>query len=111
MLEVLGQEYIRTARAKGLREVVVLCRHALKNALILMVTVVGLQVGLLLGGSVITETVFAYPGIGSLVVSAISARDTPLVQGCVLVISTGFILVNLIVDVSYAFIDPRVRLV
>jgi len=111
MLEVLGQEYIRTARAKGLREVVVLCRHALKNALIPMVTVVGLQVGLLLGGSVITETVFAYPGIGSLVVSAISARDTPLVQGCVLVISTGFILVNLIVDVSYAFIDPRVRLV
>jgi ABC-type dipeptide/oligopeptide/nickel transport system permease component len=110
MLDVLGQDYIRTARAKGLMEVVVLGRHALKNALIPMVTVVGLQVGLLLGGSVITETVFAYPGIGQLIVSAIGARDTPLVQGCVVVIATGFILVNLIVDVSYALIDPRIRL-
>ncbi len=110
MLDVLGQDYIRTARAKGLMEVVVLGRHALKNALIPMVTVVGLQVGLLLGGSVITETVFAYPGIGQLIVSAIGARDTPLVQGCVVVIATGFILVNLIVDLSYALIDPRIRL-
>jgi ABC-type dipeptide/oligopeptide/nickel transport system permease component len=110
MLDVLGQDYIRTARAKGLMEVVVLGWHALKNALIPMVTVVGLQVGLLLGGSVITETVFAYPGIGQLIVSAIGARDTPLVQGCVVVIATGFILVNLIVDVSYALIDPRIRL-
>jgi peptide/nickel transport system permease protein len=110
MLEVLGQEYVRTARAKGLRELLVLGRHALRNALIPMVTVLGLQVGLLLGGSVITETIFSYPGLGQLVVSAISARDTPLVQGCVLVTAGGFILVNLLVDLSYALIDPRIRL-
>jgi peptide/nickel transport system permease protein len=110
MLEVLGQDYVRTARAKGLQEVVVLGRHALRNALVPMVTVVGLQVGLLLGGSVITETIFAYPGIGQLVVSAISARDTPVVQGCVLLTAGAFILVNLLVDISYALIDPRIRL-
>jgi peptide/nickel transport system permease protein len=110
MLEVLSQDYLRTARAKGLREVVVVGRHALRNALVPVLTVVGLQVGLLIGGSVITETVFAYPGIGQLVVSAISARDTPLVQGCVLVTASGFILTNLVVDVSYLFIDPRLRL-
>jgi ABC-type dipeptide/oligopeptide/nickel transport system permease component len=110
MLEVLQADYVRTARAKGLREVVVLGRHAFKNALLPMLTVVGLQVGLLLGGSVITETVFAYPGVGQLVVSAIGARDTPVVQGCVLVTAAGFILVNLLVDVSYALADPRVRL-
>jgi ABC-type dipeptide/oligopeptide/nickel transport system permease component len=110
MLEVLRQEYVRTARAKGLREAIVVGRHALRNALVPVVTVVGLQVGLLIGGSVITETVFAYPGVGQLVVSAISARDTPLVQGCVLVTASGFILVNLLVDVSYVLIDPRIRL-
>lgn len=110
MLEVLNQDYVRTARAKGVAERWVLARHALRNALIPMVTVVGLQVGLLLGGSVITETVFGYPGVGQLVVSAISARDTPLVQACVLVTASGFILVNLLVDVSYVLIDPRVRL-
>jgi ABC-type dipeptide/oligopeptide/nickel transport system permease component len=110
MLEVLGQDYVRTARAKGVRELAVLGRHALRNALVPMVTVVGLQVGLLLGGSVITETVFAYPGVGQLVVSAISARDTPLVQACVLVTASGFLLVNLLVDLSYALIDPRIRL-
>ena len=110
MLEVLNQDYVRTARAKGVAERWVLARHALRNALIPMITVVGLQVGLLLGGSVITETVFGYPGVGQLVVSAISARDTPLVQACVLVTATGFILVNLLVDVSYVLIDPRVRL-
>jgi peptide/nickel transport system permease protein len=110
MLEVLGQDYVRTARAKGVRELWVLGRHALRNALVPMVTVIGLQVGLLLGGSVITETVFSYPGVGQLVVSAISARDTPLVQACVLVTASGFILVNLLVDVSYALIDPRIRL-
>jgi peptide/nickel transport system permease protein len=110
MLEVLGQDYIRTARAKGLREIAVLTRHAMKNALIPMVTVIGLQVGLLLGGSVITETIFAYPGIGQLVVSAIGARDTPIVQGCVLLTAGGFILVNLVVDLSYGFLDPRIRL-
>jgi ABC-type dipeptide/oligopeptide/nickel transport system permease component len=110
MLEVLRQDYVRTARAKGLREAIVVGRHALRNALVPVVTVVGLQVGLLVGGSVITETVFAYPGVGQLVVSAISARDTPLVQGCVLVTASGFILVNLLVDVSYVLIDPRIRL-
>jgi ABC-type dipeptide/oligopeptide/nickel transport system permease component len=110
MLEVLGQDYVRTARAKGVAERWVLARHALRNALIPMVTVIGLQVGLLLGGSVITETVFGYPGVGQLVVSAISARDTPLVQACVLVTASGFILVNLLVDVSYVLIDPRIRL-
>ncbi len=110
MLEVLRQDYVRTARAKGLREAIVVGRHALRNALVPVVTVVGLQVGLLIGGSVITETVFAYPGVGQLVVSAISARDTPLVQGCVLVTASGFILVNLLVDVSYVLIDPRIRL-
>jgi ABC-type dipeptide/oligopeptide/nickel transport system permease component len=110
MLDVLGQDYVRTARAKGVRELWVLGRHALRNALVPMVTVVGLQVGLLLGGSVITETVFGYPGVGQLVVSAISARDTPLVQACVLVTASGFILVNLLVDVSYVLIDPRIRL-
>jgi ABC-type dipeptide/oligopeptide/nickel transport system permease component len=110
MLEVLGQDYVRTARAKGVREVLVVGRHALRNALVPMVTVIGLQVGLLLGGSVITETVFGYPGVGQLVVSAISARDTPLVQACVLVTASGFIMVNLLVDVSYVLIDPRIRL-
>jgi peptide/nickel transport system permease protein len=110
LLEVLGQDYVRTARAKGLAEPDVWGRHAGKNALIPMVTVVGLQVGLLLGGSVITETIFAYPGLGQLMVSGITARDTPLVQGCVLVSASGFILVNLLVDLSYALLDPRVRL-
>ena len=107
------------ARAKGNGDIVglwnhdplwVLGRHALRNALVPMATVVGLQVGLLLGGSVITETVFGYPGVGQLIVSAISARDTPLVQACVLVTASGFILVNLLVDVSYVLIDPRIRL-
>jgi peptide/nickel transport system permease protein len=110
LLEVLGQDYVRTARAKGLREAIVVGRHALRNALVPVVTVVGLQVGLLIGGSVITETVFAYPGVGQLVVSAISSRDTPLVQGCVLVTASGFLLVNLLVDLSYVLIDPRIRL-
>ena len=110
MLDVLGQDYVRTARAKGVRELGVLGRHAFRNALVPMVTVVGLQVGLLLGGAVITETVFGYPGVGQLVVSAISARDTPLVQACVLITASGFILVNLLVDMSYVLIDPRIRL-
>jgi peptide/nickel transport system permease protein len=110
MLDVLGQDYVRTARAKGVRELGVLGRHAFRNALVPMVTVIGLQVGLLLGGSVITETVFGYPGVGQLVVSAISARDPPMVQACVLVTASGFILVNLLVDMSYVLIDPRIRL-
>jgi peptide/nickel transport system permease protein len=110
MLDVLRQDYVRTGRAKGLREIAVVGRHALRNAMVPVVTVVGIQVGLLIGGSVITETVFAYPGLGQLVVSAISARDTPVVQGCVLVTASAFILVNLLVDVSYVLIDPRIRL-
>jgi ABC-type dipeptide/oligopeptide/nickel transport system permease component len=109
VLETLGQDYVRTARAKGLRDRVVVVRHALRNALLPIVTVVGLQLGSLLGGAVLTETVFAWPGVGRMLVDAIIARDLPLVQGTVLVISLLFILVNLAVDLSYAAINPRVR--
>jgi ABC-type dipeptide/oligopeptide/nickel transport system permease component len=109
MLEVLNQDYCRTARAKGLRHVTVVLKHALKNSLIPVVTVLGLQLGYLLGGAVITETVFAWPGIGRLVVDAILARDFPVVQGTVLVIALGFVIVNLIVDLVYVYLDPRVR--
>src|SRR2546422_6572877 len=109
MLEVLGQDYVRTARAKGATEWAVVARHALKNALIPIVTVVGVQAGYLLGGAVLTETVFAWPGVGTLVVQGILARDVPLVQGCVLVIACTFVLVNLAVDVLYAYLDPRIR--
>jgi peptide/nickel transport system permease protein len=109
MLEVLGQDYIRTARAKGLVEGRVVVRHGLKNALIPIVTVVGVQVGYLLGGAVLTETVFAWPGVGTLMVQGILARDFPLVQGCVLVVALGFVLVNLAVDLLYAYLDPRIR--
>jgi len=109
MLEVIGLDYIRTARAKGLPERLVTSRHALKNALIPVVTVIGLQTGTLLGGAVLTEIVFAWPGVGRLLVEAILARDYPAVQGVVLVIAIMFILVNLIVDVIYAYLDPRIR--
>lgn len=109
MLEILGQDYVRTARAKGVRETFVVVRHALRNALIPTVTVVGVQAGYLLGGAVLTETVFAWPGVGTLMVQGILARDFPLVQGCVLVIALGFVLVNLAVDVLYALLDPRIR--
>jgi peptide/nickel transport system permease protein len=109
MLEVLGQDYIRTARAKGLVERRVVVRHALKNALVPIVTVVGVQAGYLLGGAVLTETVFAWPGVGTLMVQGILARDIPLVQGCVLVVALTFVLVNLAVDVLYAWLDPRIR--
>src|SRR2546429_106940 len=109
MLETLGQDYIRTARAKGVVERAVVLRHGLKNALIPIVTVVGVQAGYLLGGAVLTETVFAWPGVGTLMVQGILARDFPLVQGCVLVIALGFVLVNLAVDVLYATLDPRIR--
>ncbi|GAB4569164.1 MAG: ABC transporter permease [Anaerolineae bacterium] len=109
MLEVLGQDYVRTARAKGLREAVVLARHALRNALIPVVTVIGLQFGALLGGAVLTETVFGWPGMGQLLVDSIFARDYPMVQGIVLVFSFMLITVNLIVDILYAYIDPRIR--
>jgi len=109
VLEALGQDYVRTARAKGLAPRRVVLRHALRNALLPIVTVVGLQLGGLLGGAVLTETVFAWPGVGRLLVDAIVARDLPLVQGSVLVVSLLFILVNLLVDLSYAAINPRVR--
>ena len=109
MLETLGQDYVRTARAKGLGERMVVWRHALKNALIPIVTVVGVQAGYLLGGAVLTETVFAWPGVGTLVVQGILARDMPLVQGGVLVIAFSFVLVNLAVDTLYAWLDPRIK--
>ena len=109
MLEVLSQDYVRTARAKGAGEWAVVVRHALKNALIPITTVVGVQAGYLLSGAVLTETVFAWPGLGTLVVQGILARDVPLVQGAVLVIALTFVLVNLAVDLLYAYLDPRIR--
>jgi ABC-type dipeptide/oligopeptide/nickel transport system permease component len=109
MLEVLNQDYVRTARAKGLRDMVVLLRHGLGNAMLPVVTVVGLQVALLLSGAFVAETVFAWPGVGRLAVFAIQARDFPLVQGTVLVIAVMFVLVNLAVDVLYAYVDPRIH--
>ncbi len=110
MVEVLAQDYIRTARAKGLSEVAVLSRHALKNALIPAVTVLGIQFGALLGGAVIIETIFAYPGVGTLLLVAISQRDYPVVQGVVLVVATAFVLSSLVVDIAYTWLNPRIRL-
>jgi peptide/nickel transport system permease protein len=109
LLEVLGQEYVRTARAKGVRERLVITRHALRNALIPLITVVGFQAGYLLGGTVVIEEVFALPGMGRFVLTAIGQRDYPVVQGVVLVIAVLFVLINLGVDVLYALVDPRVR--
>jgi peptide/nickel transport system permease protein len=109
MLETLGQDFVRTARAKGVAESGVLLRHGLKNALIPIVTVVGVQAGYLLGGAVLTETVFAWPGVGTLMVQGILARDFPLVQGCVLVVALAFAVINLAVDLLYAWLDPRIR--
>jgi peptide/nickel transport system permease protein len=109
MLEVLGQDYVRTARAKGLGESRVLVVHALKNASIPIVTLLGLQFAQLLGGAVVTETIFAWPGIGRLVVEAIFNRDFPVVQGVVLVVSLIFVAVNVLVDLCYAVLDPRIR--
>lgn len=109
MLEVIREDYIRTARSKGLAERVVTFKHALKNALIPVVTVVGLQLGFLLGGAVVTESVFAYPGVGTLVVQGITSRDYPMVQGIVMVVAFVFVMVNLLVDLLYGFLDPRIR--
>jgi len=109
MLEVIRQDYIRTARSKGLRERLIISRHALKNALIPVITVVGLQVGYLLGGDVFAEIVFSYPGIGLAMVNGILARDFPLVQGAILLVATSYVLVNLAVDITYAYLDPRIR--
>jgi peptide/nickel transport system permease protein len=109
VLEVLGQDYIRTARAKGVREWRVVYRHALRNAFVPIITAVGLQFGALLGGAVLTETVFGWPGMGQLLVDSIFARDYPMVQGIVLIFSALFILTNFLVDLSYVVIDPRIH--
>jgi ABC-type dipeptide/oligopeptide/nickel transport system permease component len=108
-LEVLAQDYIRTARAKGLRDRVVVSRHVLKNTLLPVVTVVGLQIGSAFNGSVVIESVFAWPGVGRLLVEAIFQRDFPIVQGSLLVVGLGFVLTNLVVDITYAYLDPRIR--
>ncbi len=109
MLEELGQDYIRTARAKGLSERAVVYRHALPNAMIPLLTVIGLQFGVLLAGAIVTETIFSWPGIGRLTMAAISNRDYPLVQGCILAIGLTYVLVNLLTDVMYVFANPRIR--
>jgi len=109
MLEVIRQDYIRTARAKGQKESQIILTHALKNALIPLITVVGLSFGSLLGGAVLTETIFAIPGVGGFMVQSIASRDFPIIQGGVLMIAVIFSLVNLIVDILYGFVDPRIR--
>jgi len=110
LLEVLGEDYIRTARAKGLADVQVVTRHAFRNAALPVITVLGLQLGTLLGGAVITETVFSWPGVGLLTLEAIQQRDYPLVQACVLLISFAYVAVNTATDLVYAWVDPRIRL-
>lgn len=110
LLEVMGQDYIRTARAKGLRDVVVVYRHAMRNALLPVVTVIGLSLGSLLGGAVLTETIFNLAGMGRLLFDSIQARDYTIVQSVTLVVAVVFVVVNLIVDLTYAFLDPRIRL-
>jgi peptide/nickel transport system permease protein len=109
MLEVLQQDYVRTARAKGLRERAVVYRHAFRNALVPVVTVIGITMAILIGGAVVTEIVFNIPGLGRLVISAILRRDYPVVQGVVLVTAAAYVLINLVVDMIYVFIDPRIR--
>lgn len=110
MIEELSSDYVRTARAKGLPESAVLFRHAFRNALIPIVTILGLQFGTLLAGTIVTESIFSWPGIGRLAVQAIAARDYPLLQGCILVIAFSYVLVNLVTDFIYVLADPRVRL-
>ena len=109
MLEVLSEDYVRTARAKGLREWAVLSRHALRNALIPLVTVIGLQFGYILGGAVVIETVFTWPGVGLFTIQAITNRDYPVVQAAVLILSSAVVLINLLVDLLYGLLDPRIR--
>jgi peptide/nickel transport system permease protein len=110
VLDVQNEDYVRTARAKGMSPAIVDRRHVLRNALLPIVTVIGLQVGFLLAGAVLTETVFAWPGIGTWLVDAIESRNYPVLQGGILFVALVFVLVNLIVDVSYAFLNPRIRL-
>ena len=109
VLEVLRLDYITTAKAKGLGDGRILYRHVLKNAMIPVITIVGLQLGYLLGGTVIVETIFAWPGIGKLLIDSINARDIPMIQGCVVFIAIIFSLVNMLVDISYYFLDPRIK--
>jgi glutathione transport system permease protein len=109
MLEVLGQDFVRTARAKGLKQRTVVYRHALRNAMMPAVTVIGIQFGILLGGAVVTETIFSWPGVGRMIVGAINYRDFPMVQGPILVLAAAFVLINLLVDLTYAILDPRIR--
>jgi ABC-type dipeptide/oligopeptide/nickel transport system permease component len=109
MLEVVRQDYIRTARAKGILERPIITRHALKNALIPIVTVIGLQFGSLLGGAVLTETIFSWPGVGSYLINSLIVTDYPVVQASVLLLAVVFVMMNLIVDVVYAYIDPRIK--
>jgi peptide/nickel transport system permease protein len=109
MLEVLAQDYVRTARAKGLSEPGIASRHALRNALLPIITVVGLQFGGLLGGAVMTETVFAWPGVGTMILDAILKKDYPVVLAGVMVVALGFIVINLLLDLLYSALDPRIR--
>lgn len=109
MLEVVHQDYIRTAKAKGVGKRDVILKHALKNALIPTITIIGIEFGNLLGGAILTETVFSWPGIGRLMVESINRKDTPMVLGCIIVFSVGFSIVNLIIDILYAYIDPRIK--
>jgi peptide/nickel transport system permease protein len=109
LLEVLHEDYIRTARAKGLNEITIVSHHALRNAALPIITILGLQLGTLLGGAVITETIFAWPGIGQLTIESIQRRDYPVVQACVLLISLSYVVINTLTDLLYAWLDPRVR--
>ena len=109
MLDVLGEDYVRTARAKGLSETVVVLKHALRNALVPIVTVIGLTVALMIGGAVVTETVFGLPGVGNLVVSAVLRRDYPVIQGALLVVAAIYVVINFLVDLLYTVVDPRVK--
>ena len=109
VIEELSSDYVRTARAKGLSDSAVLFKHAFRNALIPILTILGLQFGALLAGTIVTETIFSWPGIGRLTVQAINARDYPLLQGCILLIAVTYVFVNLLTDVVYAVVDPRVR--
>jgi len=110
LLEVLGEDFVRTARAKGMPERIVIWKHALLNALLPVITLLGLQLGVLLGGAVITETVFSWPGLGKLTIDAILRRDYPVVQGTILVISITYVVVNMLTDMVYGMVDPRIRL-
>jgi peptide/nickel transport system permease protein len=109
MLDILGEDYIRTARSKGLTESTVVLKHALRNALVPILTVLGLTLALMIGGAVVTETVFNLPGLGNLVVRAVLRRDYPVIQGTLLVIAGIYVIINFTIDVLYVFVDPRVR--